>query len=316
MATARTVLFTILVALFTTLFSCTADVAHPEPRNTDSFSPLETVRRLEEENVRWFMNNRSVNDAPYPPELKAIYERGHVVFAMIARDQKPFLYKNEQTGEFVGLDVEIAYAIANRLGVRAIFNRDATTFDDVVMEVANGRADIALSQLSLTTRRAEFVRYTQPYIVLRQTLMVNRLEFAKTGAEDQLPDFIKNFNGNLGVVDGSSYVVDAEINFPGANIVTFGNRYQAIDALFSGNILAFYHDESSIYVAKSAKENASILMKPVIIADKRDRIAMAVSANAPMLQNWLNVFIDEYQFQHSRELTIGRLINRHYGAGS
>jgi hypothetical protein len=57
-------------------------------------------------------------------------------------------------------------------------------------------------------------------------------------------------------------------------------------------------------------------MKPVIISDRRDPIAMAVSANAPMLQNWLNVFIDEYQFQHGRELTIRRLINRHYGAGS
>jgi len=57
-------------------------------------------------------------------------------------------------------------------------------------------------------------------------------------------------------------------------------------------------------------------MKPVIISDKRDPIAMAVSADAPLLQDWLNVFIDDYTMQNQKELVPARLVERHFGFGN
>jgi ABC-type amino acid transport substrate-binding protein len=292
------------------LFSCGAP---PEESPEEAPpSPLETVRRLAEEN-RKLSGSESANNGSYPDEIRAILDRGHIIFAMTSADQKPFFYQEESTGELIGLDVEIGYEIANRLGVRAVFNRDAASFDGVVTKIVNKEADVALSKLSRTMRRAELVRYTDPYIVFRQALFVNRLELAKVTTENELPAFIKRFQGRLGIIKNSSYVGYAETNFPQALIETYDTWDETVDALFGGKVLAVYRDEGEILIVNTTREDASILMKPVFINDKRDPIAMAVAYDAPLLQEWLNVFLEEYLLQNGRELTPARIVERHFG---
>jgi ABC-type amino acid transport substrate-binding protein len=299
--------FTIPLVLL--ILSCTPAIQTEQPQLV-SLSPVETVRLLAEENRQYGTSSRST--AAHAPEIKAILDRGYIVFGMTAADQKPFFYTDDVTGELIGLDVEIAYAIANRLGVKAVLNRTAASFDGVVQLVVNKEVDIALSKLSLTIRRAEMVRYTNPYIVYRQALLINRLEYAKLGKEEQLPGFIRNFQGAIGVIRGSSYENFAVSNFPAAEIKSFDTWDQIVNALFDGYLLAAYRDEGEILVVNATRKDASILMKPVIISDKRDPIAMAVSADAPLLQSWLNVFLDDYLLQNSRELTPSQLIERHF----
>ncbi|MDR2536053.1 MAG: ABC transporter substrate-binding protein [Treponema sp.] len=294
------------------IVSCNPKTTALERSQPIELSPLENIRRLAEENKQ-FLTIRSTSNTIHPPEIKAILQRGHIIFAMVAQDQKPFFYHDEQTGELIGLDVEIGYEIANRLGVQAVFNQEAQSFDEVVLKVINKEADIALSKLSVTTRRAELVRYTNPYISFRQALLINRLEFAKIGPEEHLADYIKKFQGSLGVIKNSSYMNYGITNFPFANIVSFDTWEQTVNALFAGQVLAVYRDEGEILIVNTTRKDASILMKPVFINDKRDPIAMAVSVDAPLLQEWLNVFLDEYLLQNRRNLTPSRLIERHFG---
>ncbi|MDR1390465.1 MAG: ABC transporter substrate-binding protein [Treponema sp.] len=305
-------IYHVIPGLLTVLFlSCGV----PEDLPTDvPLSPLETVRYLAAENGR-VSSSAQADNGQYPGEIRAILDKGYIVFAMTAADQKPFFYREEYTGELIGVDVELGYEIANLLGVRAVFNRDAASFDGVVTKIVNKEADIALSKLSRTTRRAELVRYTDPYIVFRQALLVNRLELTKITLEDKLPYFIKHFDGRIGVVKNSSYVGYAEMNFPGAHIETYDTWEQTIDALFGGTVLAAYRDEGEILIINTLREDASILMKPVFINDKRDPIAMAVASDAPLLQEWLNVFLEEYLLQNKRELTPAQIVERHFGDG-
>jgi ABC-type amino acid transport substrate-binding protein len=274
-------------------------------------SPLETVRALA-------AINRDTSFAPlvnldaYPPDMQRILRRGEIIFAMTAADQKPFFYIDKASGQLIGLDVEIGYAIANTLGVKAVFNRDSASFDDVVRNVAAKKADVALSKLSRTLRRATLVRYTNPYISYRQALLVNRLELAKITSEEKLPAYIKNFTGKLGVIQNSSYVGYAATNFPDAQIVTFPSWDACVQALFAGQVLAVYRDEGEILIINETRESASILMKPVFINDKLDTIAMAVAEDAPMLQEWLNLFLADYVVQHKDDLVPMHLIKRHY----
>jgi len=294
------------------LFSCNSNTSVEQVKKEESDSPLETVRLLAEENSH-FDNSRSRGTESHSPEIRAILDKGYIVFAMTAADQKPFFYVDEASGELIGLDVELAYAIANRMGVRAVFNRDASSFDGVVTMVVNKQADIALSKLSLTIRRAEMVRFSKPYITFRQALLINRLEYAKIGSEDQLPNFIRNYRGSMGVIVNSSYQNYAAVNFPNAQVKTFGNWGETVDALFNGEVLAVYRDEGEISIVNSTRKDASILMKPVFIGDKLDPIAMAVCADAPLLQEWLNLFLDEYLLQNRQKLIPIRLVERHFG---
>jgi len=288
------------------IFGCSDDKNasfSPSPSETH-LSPLETVRRLAKENKQ-FETNPAKSTEFHSEEIKAILDKGYIVFGMAAGDQKPFKYVDPASGELIGLDVEIAYAIANNLGVKAVFNRSATSFDGVVQLVANKEADIALSKLSLTTQRAKLVRFTQPYIVLRQALLINRLEYAKTQSKI-----------SIGVLNNSSYVNFATANFPNAEIKKYDNWTETVNALFEGKVMAIYRDEGEILTILATRKDASILMKPLIIGDKRDPIAMAVSADAPFLQSWLNVFIDDYMMQNNKELTPTRLVERHFGFGN
>jgi ABC-type amino acid transport substrate-binding protein len=231
---------------------------------------------------------------------------------MTGADQKPFFYTDEETGELIGLDVEIGYEIANRLGVRAVFNRDAASFDGVVLNVVNKKVDVALSKLSRTLRRGGLVRFTMPYITFRQAVLINRLELAKVSTEEDLPRYMKQFRGSLGIIKNSSYVGYAESNFPLALKKTYDTWGECIEALFAGEVLAVYRDEGEILIINETIEDSGIMMKPVFINDKQDPIAMAVSYDAPHLQEWLNVFLEEYILQNGSELTPSQLVKRHY----
>ena len=293
------------------MISCAQTNQMDQPQQT-RLSPLQTVLQLVEENKQ-FEDNPVKSTDSHCPEIKEILDKGYIVFGMNAADVKPFYYTDEESGQLIGLDVELAYAIANRMGVKAVFDRSETSFDRIVQLVVEKKADVAISKLSLTMRRAELVRFTMPYITFRQALLINRLEYAKIGNEDRLPGFIRNFYGPLGVINNSSYMNYALANFPDADVKGFDNWDQTVDALFAGEVLAIYRDEGEILILNTTKRDASILMKPVFISDKRDPIAMAVSADAPLLQSWLNIFLDDYILMNHRELTPSRLIERHYG---
>jgi len=291
------VFFIVCIALV--FLSCKMETNAKQPQTR--LSPLEVVRRLAAENKK-FETEPAKSTPFHSQEIKEILDKGYIVFGMAATDQKPFKYIDTASGELIGLDVEIAYAIANRLGVKAVFNRNAASFDEVVQLVVNKEADIALSKLSLTTQRAELARFTQPYIVLRQALLINRLEYAKIDSKI-----------SIGVVNNSSYVNFAAANFPNAEIKKYKDWTETVNALFEGKVMAIYRDEGEILTILATKKDASILMKPVIISDKRDPIAMAVSAEAPFLQDWLNIFLDDYITQNRKELVPDRLVERHFG---
>ena len=305
----------LLFFLILLVSSCSKPEQKKAQAAVNDITPLQTVRNLAQENLK-VTPSFLIDSSEYPDEISRILKRGSIIFGMTAADQKPFFYKDEKTGELIGLDVEIGYEIANRLGVRAEFNREAQSFDEVVLKVYRKEVDVALSKLSRTLRRASLVRFTNPYITFRQALLVNRLELAKITTEENLPVFIKNYKGSLAVIKNSSYVGYAASNFPDAVIKTYDTWAQCVTALFSGEILAVYRDEGEILIINETMDDAPILMKPVLINDKQDLIAMAVSHDAPMLQEWINTFLTEYLLQHGTDLTPAQLVRRHYAKGT
>jgi ABC-type amino acid transport substrate-binding protein len=143
--------------------------------------------------------------------------------------------------------------------------------------------------------------------------LINRLELAKVTTEKNLPGFIKNFRGRLGVIENSSYAAYAAVNFPSADIQAYGSWTETVDALFAGEILAAYRDEGEIQIVNEMRKDSSILMKMVFLTDQQDPIAIAVASDAPLLQEWLNLFLENYIGQHKKDLTTQKLVERHFG---
>ena len=86
------------------------------------------------------------------PDIARIVNRGELVVAMYRVDQPPFFYV--KGGELMGIEVDLAKAIAKELKVSVRFDRSPATFNEVVDVVARQDADLGISKLSRTLARA------------------------------------------------------------------------------------------------------------------------------------------------------------------
>ena len=73
----------------------------------------------------------------------------------------PFTYHDETTDELVGFDVEIAAAIAKKLGVEADFQEVA--FDGGLTGVTTGAFDMMANGVDVTDERSNTYDFTEPY---------------------------------------------------------------------------------------------------------------------------------------------------------
>ena len=226
-----------------------------------------------------------------PPDLLGIAERGKLVVAMTSFDNAPFY--SVKDGHLVGIDVELSEDIAAALGVEVEFDRTAETFNDVVAKVKNGEADLAISKISRTNSRALVVAFSNPYVRLKNALMFNRLNLAQKSQGKDLGEYVREFDGNLGVIEKSSFANFAKTRFPKANIVAFKNWGEVVDATISGTVDAAYRDEFEVRRIAEDRPETSISLRTVTIGDARDAIAVAAPWNAPRLLAIVNQVIDD-----------------------
>jgi ABC-type amino acid transport substrate-binding protein len=303
----KAVFFAAVAVSFSTLFlSCIEKRAETRMPRLWSLTPVDAVRTLMEEN-REAARRDFVSSSQ---ELREIFKRGRIVFGMSAVDNQPFYYTDENSGLLVGFDVEIGYEIANALGVKAVFDRSAQNFDEVVRKTAEGEVDVGLSKLSRTESRLRRARFTTPYISFRQALLINRLELIKLTADDNVRAFISQFTAPLAVIANSSYEHYAKAHFPHASVI---NSYltwdDCVNAMLKGDVLAAYRDEGEVILAQRQRPDAKILTETFFLDYERDFIAIAVRKDAEVLELTLNMLLNRII---PDPISPAALINRYY----
>lgn len=230
--------------------------------------------------------------ASYPPDIRAIVEKGAIVVQLYKEDRPPFFYTNER-GELAGSDIDLARGIAAKLGVEPVFDRSAATFDDIVDRVAQGKADIAVSKLSVTLSRARKVKFTSPYLVLNQALLINRVKLAETRREnDDIAAVIDQTGARIGVREGTSFVDYAKQQFPHAKLTAYADTERMIADLEKGDLLAVLYDENEIKRAIYMKPERAIALKISMLSDHKDPLAIAVAPGRDQLLYWLNLYLE------------------------
>jgi len=230
---------------------------------------------------------------PLSPDIAAIKKKNVLIVAMTKKDVPPF-FSGE--GENIhGLDVEIAQRIGVLLGVPVEFRRDAESFAEVVEQVRTGAADVAVSKLSITGPRLLTVRFSEPYIKLKQAMIINRLWLSQNSQGKEVYEVIRTFNGKISFIRNSSYDTFARANFPKAIFLPEDSWDTIINNVTSGAIAAGYRDEFEIKKISFEKPNAAITTKTVTISDSIDNIAVAVNINSSQLLSVVNYVIkNEY----------------------
>jgi ABC-type amino acid transport substrate-binding protein len=221
--------------------------------------------------------------------IEKILKKGELRIALYHKDIFPFFF-HDKNGSLAGYDIDIAKKIASTLGVKPVFYRDAETFDSIIEMVAKNKADIAVSLISVTLKRAEKVLFTKPYLVLHPVIIFNRLK-----AIDFKYNNGRGISGVIGEKKGTSYVDFAKMIFTNPEITEYDSWDSAIKNLLEGNVVAVLRDEAGVKNLFIESPSLSIRLKTVVLKNFADNIAIAVSQKNTHLCYWLDLFLETYK---------------------
>lgn len=237
------------------------------------------------------------------PDIARIVANGELVVAMLKVDTPPFFFFNEK-GEWVGLEVDLAEALAKELGVKLRINRDAGSFNAVVDILAKGEADLAISKLSRTLARTQTIAFSNTYLTLNHALLINRVKFAQIAKGRALPEVVRSFDGSIGVIAKSSFADYARRNFPKANIQEYPTWNSVLVALQKGEVAGAYRDEFEIKRVLNSDPTASLVLRTVTLKDLEDTLGIGVAVSSPRLL----AFVNEFLAQRAEKLDITKVL--------
>ncbi|MEQ9763688.1 transporter substrate-binding domain-containing protein [Streptococcus jiangjianxini] len=114
-----------------------------------------------------------------------IKKDGKLVVA-VSPDYPPFEFKALVNGKdkVVGADIDLAQAIADELGVK--LEVSTMSFDNVLASLKNGKADIAISGLSVTEERKNAYTFSDAYYETENAILIRKEDEGKYTSLDQL----------------------------------------------------------------------------------------------------------------------------------
>ena len=227
----------------------------------------------------------------YPPDIRKITDRGKLIVAIYHQDMPPFFMRDSE-GRLYGVDIRLAEDIAAKLGVKVEYNRNPTTFNEVVDTVARHEADMGMGSLSCTLERAKRVSFTKPYIILHQGLLINRVAAARQKHGSGIMDILQVPDTAIGVQGETSHAASARERFPRAVIREYPEREDATDAVLKGEVVATFDDEVEVRKLIAAKPEVALDLQTVVLKDTSDPIAIAVPWDSANLLSWLNLYLD------------------------
>ena len=228
-----------------------------------------------------------------------IISRGKIKVG-VSKEAKPFAYTNEK-GEIVGYDVDLAkyiaqYIVKNREAVEIV---PIATSDRLIM-ASTGEVDIVISTLTITPQREELVRFSIPYDVAGQAVMV------KTNSEIRS---LSDLNGQIvGVVFGTTAEKNMPDLVPTANLRGFKTYKEAYQALKAGHINAITSDDTILCGIAFNDKDVKVL--PKRYSKEPYGIAFKKSASTIKLKEHLDFAIEDL---HQKNV-IPRL-RRHWRVG-
>ena len=157
-------------------------------------------------------------------------------------------YEYYEGEEVVGIDVDIAKAVAEELGME--LKIEDMAFDSVIPAVSSGKADIALAGLTVTDERKENLNFTDTYANATQVIIVK--EDSAIAGPDDLEG--KKIGVQLGTT-GDLYASDIK----DAEVEQYNKGFEAVQATMQGKIDAVIIDSEPAKEFVAEAEGLKIL---------------------------------------------------------
>ncbi|WKS79916.1 amino acid ABC transporter substrate-binding protein [Edwardsiella tarda] len=211
-------------------------------------------------------------------ELAAIQAAGSIKFGTEGT-YPPYTY-HDASGKLVGFDVDIARAVAAKMGVKPEFIEGR--WDGLIAGLSAKRYDAVINQVGITPERQAKFAFSDPYITSKAVLIVR-------DNNAQIKSFADLRDQKAAQSLTSNYAKLAQKY--GAELVPTDGFNQSLELVISGRAAATLNDNLSYLDFRQHKPNAPL--KVVAIAEQGADSAILVRKDQPQLVQALNQALSE-----------------------
>jgi len=205
-------------------------------------------------------------------ELRVGFEAGYMPFEM-----------TDKKGNYIGFDIDIGKEMAKAMGVK--FVPVNTAWDGIIPSLITGKFDIIMSGMTITQERNFKVNFADPYIVVGQTILLNKKWKDVVKSYKDLNDPKFTITSKLGTTGEQA----VKRLIPKANYKSFETETEAVMEVLNGEADAFVYDlpYCAVFYAQHGKGKLVFLDKPFTY----EPLAWAINKGDPDFLNWLNNFL-------------------------
>ena len=196
-------------------------------------------------------------------------------------------------GEFEGIDIETAQAIADKLGLE--LQIDDMDFDAALLSVQQGKADIVMAGVTVTDERKAVMDFSDSYATGIQSIIVPE------GSDIASPDDLAG--KKIGTQRGTTGYIYCSDDFGDDAVVAYDNGLTAVQALNNGQVDAVVIDNAPAkeYVAA----NPGLKVLDTSYAEEDYAIGMAKGSS---LEAAVNAALEELKADGTLQAIVDKYI--------
>ena len=215
-----------------------------------------------------------------------IVESGQLRVGMSGR--QPPLNMKDKSGALIGLDVELARALADAMELELVLIEKP--FPQLLSGLENNEFDLVISMLTITPARNARVAFAGPYMISGATLLT-REELVEEVADMNTLDSADRTWGVLSGSTGEAFVRDA---FPNARIVTSDNLPTLVPQIAAGEIDGIFSDLPYVRfeLARHPEDGLAVLPTPFTT----EPLGVALPPNSPLFANLVQNYLNTLEY--------------------
>ena len=196
-------------------------------------------------------------------------------------------------GEFEGIDIETAQAIADKLGLE--LQIDDMDFDAALLSVQQGKADIVMAGVTVTDERKAVMDFSDSYATGIQSIIVPE------GSDIASPDDLAG--KMIGTQRGTTGYIYCSDDFGDENVVAYDDGLTAVPALNNGQVDAVVIDNAPAKEFVAA--NPGLVILDTSYAEEDYAIGMAKGSS---LEDAVNAVLEELKADGTLQSIVDKYI--------